>query len=150
MKVVYLMGLVIFYFSSCARNKSNCTYNNLSNKVIAKDTIISYDLENISSEGAEALVQYKNRKIVNSSITIYGGMGQSKITYKFLDAYIHVEEKDFIYNTAIENINSEKDMKLQKEISYVIDLQGTPQSKVDSERIDIFKEFKEIIPFKLY
>lgn len=149
MKIFHLIALVIFSFSSCVNNKSNSIYNSRSNKVIVKDTIISYDLESISSEGAEALVQYKNRKIASSHITIYGAIGQSKITYQFIEGHVHVEEKDFIYNTAIENVNSEKDMKLLKKISYIIDLQGISESKIDSEKIDVFQKFKEIVPFKL-
>ena len=41
-----------------------------------KDTIISYDLENISSEGTEAIVTYKNRIATKAIINIYGETGK--------------------------------------------------------------------------
>ncbi len=114
---------------------------------INKDTVITYNIEEMSSEGAEAIVTYKNGQIEKSEITVYGETGQARITYFFNNNQVNVAEKKYSYNNNIENINSEKDMKLIKDISYSMDLNGTPLTKVDNERLDIFQEFKELVPF---
>ena len=42
---------------------------------------------------------------------------------------------------------TEKDIKLVEDFSYTMDLNGVPLEMVDSNRIDIFQEFKQIVPF---
>ena len=41
------------------------------NDVIKKDTIITYNIDGISSEGTEAKVIYKKQKIYESEINVY-------------------------------------------------------------------------------
>jgi hypothetical protein len=116
---------------------------------VAKDTLITYDIEGISTEGAETKVNYVNGKITKSVTSIYGETGQAKIIYEFETDKIKVLETKYSYKSGIENVKSDEDMQLDYEISYFIDFKGNLLGKEIPDRIDIFKEFKEAIPFEL-
>lgn len=115
----------------------------------AKDTIMTYDIEGISAQGAGAKVNYVNGKITKSFISIYGETGQATITYEFDSDKIKVFETKYSYKTTIENVKSDKDMKLDNEISYYIDFKGNIIGDEIPGRIDVFKEFKDAVPFEL-
>uniref|UniRef100_A0AB33ITL8 Uncharacterized protein n=1 Tax=Prevotella sp. GTC17254 TaxID=3236794 RepID=A0AB33ITL8_9BACT len=69
----------------------------MNDMTLMKDTIISYDLENISSEGAEAIVAYKNRIASKATINIYGETGKIITTYSFKKNIISVQEEIISY-----------------------------------------------------
>jgi hypothetical protein len=117
-------------------------------KINIKDTIITYDLEDISSEGAEVVAHYIQNKIMLCKISIYGSMGRAELVYKFSNNQIKVTEKDYQYAVPMMEV-TEKDIELVKDFSYIMDLNGIPIDKVDSSRIDIFQEVKQIVPFVL-
>jgi hypothetical protein len=117
---------------------------------VSKDTVITYDIEGISLEGADAKVNYVNGKITKSVTSVYGETGRATIIYEFKMDKIKVLETKYSYKSGIENIKSDEvDMHLDYEISYLIDLKGNLIEKEIPDRIDIFKEFKEIVPFEL-
>ncbi|MDR2123173.1 MAG: hypothetical protein LBP34_08620 [Flavobacteriaceae bacterium] len=116
---------------------------------IAKDTLVTYDIEGISTEGAEAKVNYVNGKITKSITNIYAGTGQASVVYEFDTDKIKVLETKNSYKTEIENVKSDKDMKLEYKRSYFIDYSGNLIGESIPDRIDIFQEFKKIIPFEL-
>lgn len=115
----------------------------------ANEDIIIYDIEGISAEGAEAKVNYVNGKISKSVTHIYGETGQATVTYAFEGNKIKVSETTYSYTSRIEDVRSNNGMRLDYKISYFIDFDGNPVGKVPSERIDIFKEFKDVVPFAL-
>lgn len=154
MKMFIYISIISFLFLSCGTTEQKQIQD--SNKIapenistIKKDTTILYDIEGISAEGAEATVKYVNGKIKESTINVYGETGQAKIVYVFLPTQINVTEKEFTYKEDLKNVNSEKDMKIKKEIAYVIDYNGIPIGNADKERLDIFQEFKKVVPFEL-
>ena len=66
----------------------------------------------------------------------------------YLSSY-KVFETKYFYKTELENVKSDEDMQLDYEISYFIDFKGNLIGKEIPGRIDIFNEFKEIVPFEL-
>jgi hypothetical protein len=130
-------------------NIANTTTQQANEIRVINDTTIVYDIENISSEGAEAVVRYAGKKIKESTISIYGETGQAKIIYTFSPNIIKVTEKEFAYKEDLKKVSSDKDMKIKKEITYTIDLNGKLIGDADKERIDIFQEFKKAVPFEL-
>lgn len=116
---------------------------------VVADTTIVYDIEGVSAEGAEASVTYSAKKIRRAEIKLYGETGQARITYLFQNGKILVTEKTYRYKEGLENVESAADMKLEKNISYTIDMEGKLIGKADPERIDMFKEFREAVPFDL-
>lgn len=127
------------------------------NVVISQDTVITisqnttiiiYSIENISSEGAEAIIRYVQGRISLCKINIYGEMGRANLIYKFSKNMIKVTEKDYNYEVPFMQV-TDKDIKLIKNFSYKMDLNGVLLEKVDSDRIDIFQELKDAVPFVL-
>ena len=116
---------------------------------MAKDTLITYDIEGISAEGVGTKVNYVNGKISKSVTSIYGETGQATIIYEFGVDKIKVWETKYSYKSRIENVKSDEDMQLSYERSYLIDFKGNLIGKEIPDRIDIFKEFKEVVPFEL-
>jgi hypothetical protein len=144
-----VLGLV---FVSCNYARKQETMRNsdeYESHVIVKDTIIIYGIEGISAEGAEAKVQYVEDKIASATISIYGETGQASVAYKFKQAKIEVLEIQYSYKSGIENVKSNKDMKLERKLTYFIDFEGNFIGDSMPNRIDIFQKFKEEVPFHL-
>lgn len=114
-----------------------------------KDTLIVYDIKGISSESAEAKVNYVNSRITKSETNIYGETGQGTILYNFEKYKIRVSETRFSYKSQIQNTTSGKDMQLEYKVNYYIDFNGRIIGEEIPYRIDIFKMFKEKVPFIL-
>lgn len=148
----YIIVCLSFVIVSC-KFSSKQEMGSINNKSdfskVAKDTIITYDIEGVSAEGAGAKVNYVNGKITKSVTSIYGETGQATITYEFDTDKIKVLETKYSYKTTIENVKSDKYMKLDYEISYFIDFKGNLIGKEIPDRIDIFKFFKNAVPFEL-
>ena len=113
------------------------------------ETSITYNIEGISSEGAEAKVTYVNGKISKSITSIYGETGQATIIYEFGDEKIKVLETKYSYKSRIEEVGSDSDMSLDYRISYFIDYDGKVVGAEAPEHIDIFREFQRVVPFEL-
>lgn len=148
----YIIVCLSFVIVSCnfLHKQEMGSVNNKSDfSKVAKDTLITYDIEGISVEGAGAKVNYVNGKITKSVISVYGETGQATIVYEFETDKIKVLETKYSYKSGIENIKSDEDMQLDYEISYFIDLKGNLIGKEIPDRIDIFKEFKDTVPFEL-
>lgn len=125
------------------------TVNQSPVSVIPIDTLIAYDIDGISTEGAEAEVKYIHGIIKNSVVNIYAGTWQASIRYEFEETKIKVVEIKYSYKTTLENVKSDMDMKLDYEINYFIDFEGNVIGNPIKDRIDIFQEFKKVIPFEL-
>ena len=143
--IFVILAMVSLLFCCNGRVTSTAPKDNIN---IIKDTVITYDLEDISSEGTEVVAHYVQNKITLCEIGIYGEMGRAKLVYEFSDNQIKVTEKDYNYQVPFMEV-TEKDIKLVKDFSYTMDLNGVPLEKVDSSRIDIFQEFKQVVPFIL-
>ncbi|REC52551.1 MULTISPECIES: hypothetical protein [Chryseobacterium] len=143
--------IVFLFFISCNPTEKNkyVQISEDSHKIIPKDTVIIYDIEGISSEGTEAVVTYKNKKIYESKINIYGETGQAKLIYKFLSKNIEITENRYVYKGDIESVNDKNDLILANSIKYNIDYTGKILSNNPKDYIDVFKEFKESVPFEL-
>jgi hypothetical protein len=151
--IKYIIICLFFEIISCnfSHKQEMGSANNKSEfSKVSKDTVITYDIEGISLEGADAKVNYVNGKITKSVTSVYGETGRATIIYEFKMDKIKVLETKYSYKSGIENIKSDEvDMHLDYEISYLIDLKGNLIEKEIPDRIDIFKEFKEIVPFEL-
>lgn len=161
MKLLYPIFLLLLVSCDASQTQQKDTSNNLNTDSLVKDTVkpkpitlqndttIKYDIEGISSEGTEATVKYMNGKINEAVIKVYGETGQAEIVYSFLNNGIVVKEKELGYSGSLEKVNSEKDMKIKKELTYKMNYNGVPIGKADPQRLDIFKEFKNVVPFEL-
>ena len=122
----------------------------IKNKLVPqKDTTIEYSIDGLSSEGIRAIAKYFQGKIKECTISIYGETGQNRIYYTFDEGKINVVEKHFIYKAGIESVKTENGLKLNKQFSYVLDINGTVVGKAESDRSDIFFELKKVVPFKI-
>ena len=146
MKRINLFLCCILLLSCVNKNKMHS--ENISECNSLKDTVIIYDIDNISSQGAEAIVHYNQSKITLCEINIYGEMGRVNLIFEFSNNQIKVTEKDYQYETEFMLV-AEKDIKLVKDFSYTMNLDGIPLEEVSSERVDIFQEFKQIVSFVL-
>ncbi|GEM_PF-3644079 len=112
------------------------------------ETTITYNIEGISSEGAEAKVTYVNGKISRSIISIYGEAGQATIIYEFGAEKIKVLETKYSYKSRIDEVESDSDLSLDYKISYFINYDGEIVGAEKPEHIDIFQEFQRVVPFE--
>lgn len=148
----YIIICLFFVFVSCnSTHKQEIGGSNKESNFNAmeKDTLITYDIEGISTEGAETVVNYVNGNIAKSVTNIYGETGKATIIYEFNTDQIKVSETKYSYKTGIEKVRSNEDIQLDYKISYFIDFKGSLVGKEILDRIDIFEEFKEAVPFKL-
>lgn len=113
------------------------------------DTTITYSIEGISSEGAEATARYVKGKIKSCIVKVYGENGQSRIRYVFSKNNITVTEQQYTYKGGLESVQHKADMQLKKTIHYTTDNNGTPLTAADKDRLDIFTELADAVPFEL-
>ena len=153
MRLLSIASIAGIIFVSCNNKQQSIQQNNVASKAVnsttavaAKDTSIEYSIEGISSEGTSAKAKYVGGRIKECEITVYGETGQNQIVYMFSDNRIDVLEKQLTYNTSLENIKLDKDMKVKRVIIYVLDLNGNPIGKADVYRTDIFREFEKVVP----
>lgn len=106
------------------------------------DTIeYQFILEDVGTEGNEAIAFYLNDSIQKIRIDIYTSMWKYQLLYLFHKTSVRVSEHTYnIYD---------KEIELIKTLSYMTDLSGIPLEKVDSNRVDIFQGLRQVVPFYL-
>ena len=135
----YLFFIILLTISSCNYNKKNMTLKSNNH-----DTTIIYDIDNLSSEGAEARVLYGDGKIKESTTYIYGAGGKTEIEYIFASNFIRVREQTYLYqDTSLNKLDT------LNVIRYKIDYGGNVVGKKLSRYTDMFEEFKRAVPFIL-
>lgn len=155
MKLIVYPIIAVIISISCnykvpeSENGIDTTAQIKNNLISQKDTTIEYSIDGLSNEGISAIAKYFQGKIKECTISIYGETGQNRIYYTFDEGKINVVEKHFVYKTGIESVKTENDMKLDKQLSYILDINGTVVGKAESDRSDIFSEFKKAVPFKI-
>ena len=134
----FVFFIVLLTISSCNYNKKMTPINN------RHDTIITYGIDNLSSEGAEARVLYGDGKIKESTTYIYGAGGKTEIEYIFASNFIRVREQTYLYqDTSLNKLDT------LNVIRYKIDYRGNVIGKKLSRYTDMFEEFKRAVPFIL-
>lgn len=118
-------------------------------KQVPADTTISYSLEGISLEGAEAAARYINGRIKECTVRVYGETGQSRIRYLFSKNKITVTERQYAYKAGLASVQHKNDMQLRKTITYTTDLKGVCTTTADKDRLDIFAAFTDAVPLTL-
>lgn len=154
MKILfYPCIIIILCFFSCTYNtkeqKSSCRAVESIEATHYEDTTIIYDIEGISAEGVEAIARYSNNRITDCTVNIYGETGQANINYTFINGKIIVKEKKYTYQKQLKETPTQKDMNLTNDVIYEIDYKGNITGKEVKNRIDIFKEIKDNVPFEL-
>jgi len=115
-------------------------------KLSSSDTVkYQFTLEDVVTEGNEGIAYYLNDSVQKIKIEVYTSMWKYSLLYLFNKEYIKVTERT--YN--ITNMHLGKGIVLIKTLSYRIDKNGTLLEKTDSNRIGIFHEVKQVVPFVL-
>jgi hypothetical protein len=172
MKAIYLSIFGLFFFCCCnvkkiqsiqseivsdttfvtvqtIKSKENelMTSLDLIKKLISEESKISIDtlkyqfsVKDIGTEGNEGTAYYVNNELRKIKFDIYTSMWKISIQYLFIMEQIYVCEDT--YNT-FEN-------KHIKNIVYVTNLNGVPLMNVDSSRVNVFQQIKDVVPFKLH
>lgn len=113
------------------------------------DTTITYTIDGVGGEGAEAVARYVKGRIKTCNVRVFGENGQSRIRYQFSKGRIDVTEQQYSYKGNLESVSHKEDMQLKKTIHYTTDMLGKPAAKADKDRTDVFTEFTDAVPFEL-
>jgi hypothetical protein len=115
-------------------------------KLTNSDTLkYSFNIEDVGTEGNEGVAYYYKNDLVKIIFEIYTSMGKIRLSYKFNQANVFVKEENFSKS----NEEDYKNLVLTKAISYMVDRNGLPLQKVDPDRINIYQELIDNIPFSL-
>lgn len=110
------------------------------NKTLEGTLKYIFSIEDVGTEGNEGTAYYTNNKLQKIEFDIYTSMWKIHLQYIFNRNDVQVTEATF---------NIFENLKLVKKLSYRINLDGVPLVKVDSSRVDVFKEIKDAVPFTL-
>ncbi|MBO9571608.1 MAG: hypothetical protein J7497_05290 [Chitinophagaceae bacterium] len=115
------------------------------------DTTITYDLDDISSEGAEVQGCYVSRYLVRAKMSIYGSVGQSSVLYLFDGDTVHVTENNYTYGRPLREVKGATDMRLTDSTAYGLSIKTKKiiEGKGSAQSIDIFKKLIDNIPLEL-
>jgi len=160
---IFLSILIVGLLTSCNFNKNQQASSprldsvNTVNDVliheksrILKDTIITYSIDGVSTEGAGVEAKYINGEIKDCNIQIYGEMGKVYIDYSFVGDSIKAMEQRFTYKVYFTEVKSDEDIQAIDTVCYVIDRKGKFLQGDKEEYNDYFyQEFRKTVPFIL-
>ena len=153
--------IVIFLFNSCL-NESNTRnpkvvakdsiFNNKPINVFSKDTIITYDIDGLSSEGCEAKAHYLIGNINDISVVCYSETGRFESTLVFLTKdEISVKEKTYKYKSVLTEVKTNSDIVLKDSFMYKVNIKGELLTVMENKGIlNIYNDIKSKIPLTLY
>lgn len=105
------------------------------------DTIkYQFTLEDVGTEGNEGIAYYYKDSVRKVEINIYTSMWKTYLLYIFENKLIKVTERTF---------NTYEDIQLVRDYSYTMDFNGNILEKVNSDRVDVYKDLKKVVPFIL-
>lgn len=113
------------------------------------DITIKYNLEDISSEGAEAEACYFEKQINKARIIINGASGRVEISYSFLNGAIKAEERTYKYLKSLSEVMSEKDIKLESAVHYTLSSNGKIINGKSANAEEIYKSFIKAVPLNI-
>ncbi|MBO9571386.1 MAG: hypothetical protein J7497_04145 [Chitinophagaceae bacterium] len=114
------------------------------------DTVISFSVEGLSSEGSEIKAHYINDTITEAQWDIFGETGKTTIKYVFFkNGYIQATEKQYLYKVQISDVKSPNDITLKDTISYLLDTGGIIKTVIDKDFTDVYPGFKSKVPLVL-
>lgn len=156
---------LLLFLGACANNGNSKLSNQIENNgstlisdttnkeflSVQCDTIIKYDLEEISSEGAEVEACYYKKKLDRATIFIFGAAGRTEIHYWFKDSSaVTVKELNYKYKKALSEIKGDDDIFLSDSTSYIMSKEGKLISgKSDNQEYEIYQAFLQTVPFSL-
>lgn len=85
------------------------------------DSVVKYNIEDISSEGAEAEACYIKNKLVKCKAMIFGAAGRIEILYLVKDSLVEAIEYTYRYKKQLTEIKDENDIELSDSAKYVVD-----------------------------
>lgn len=91
------------------------------NTLLACDTTITYDIEEISSEGTEAIACYHGKKLYQCTVSVFGAGGRTDLQFDFDDSAVKVKEYSYQYTKPLAEISSDKEIWLSDSLFYVLD-----------------------------
>ncbi len=131
-------------------NQSKVDYTILS-KVNEKDTMITYDIYDLSSEGCEAKCHYSKGKLKIIDAKFYGAGGrfESKLIFSE-NGDVNVEEWNYKYKKSLQEVKSDSDISLEKHSTYKINsIVGVVDSTQNNENRRFFNDLIGRIPIIL-
>ncbi len=115
------------------------------------DTVVNYNIEDISSEGAEAEACFIKNKLVKCKAIIFGAAGRIEIQYLVRDSVVEVAEYMYKYKKSLTEINAESDIVLSDSARYSIDknngqvISGKKSSDAARSYQEIFKKIPRFL-----
>ncbi|MEQ1675668.1 MAG: hypothetical protein ABL876_03130 [Chitinophagaceae bacterium] len=85
------------------------------------DTTVKYEIEDISSEGAEANACYRNNSIYQCRVVVFGAGGRADLQYNFNDSVVMVKEYLYKYSKPLAEIKNDTDIHLSDSLFYTLD-----------------------------
>lgn len=114
------------------------------------DTVISFSIEGLSSEGSEIKAHYINDTITEAQWDIFGETGKTSIKYDFFkNGNIQATERQYSYKVQISDVKSPNDITLKDSISYLFDTSGIVKTVIDKGFTDVYADFKAKVPLVL-
>lgn len=145
-----LIAIIIILLCSCKeRRVGPVVLIHPVDSAVQQDTMITYDLDDISAEGGEAAVSYMGGQVRSAEIRVFGETGQVRLSCDFKGDSVRVSEQRFSYTTDLMHVNSKKQIHLDSVKKYVMDLQGRSADPAANGSSEIFRAFREKVPFIL-
>ena len=137
---------MLIFFLACNENKNDSKNLFDYKHEIKQDTIIRYDFEGVSSEGAVAKVRYKKNQINSANVIIYGESGKAELQLLFSEKYIKVNESVYMYKKNISEIATNDDIILISTSVYKLKDEGVLIGVAKDRQVDIFDDVIKQIP----
>ncbi|MDF2382063.1 hypothetical protein JMG10_11335 [Nostoc ellipsosporum NOK] len=113
------------------------------------DSVVSYDIEGLSSEGGEATARYAKGQLRQCVLLLAGETGQRRLIYTFSGDSVKVEEEHYSFEEGVLMSDNDNKLQLDTTLHYTLDTTGKVLGAAPAGYTDVFASMKKIVRFKL-
>ena len=115
----------------------------------ADDSVITYDIGELSPEGGEATARYTKGQLSQCILLLAGETGQRKLIYTFSGDSVKVEEEQYSFEEGILMSDNDNKLQLDTTLHYTLDTTGKVRGPAPAAFTDVFADMKKVVKMRL-
>lgn len=115
----------------------------------ADDSVITYDIAELSLEGGEATARYTKGQLNQCVLLLAGETGQRKLIYTFSGDSVKVEEEQYSFEEGILMSDNDNKLHLDTTLHYTLDTTGKVRGPAPAGFTDVFADMRKVVKMRL-
>ena len=149
----FLYMTLFLLFSACNTEGSTVSSSTESTTInVNKDTIIAYDIYDLSSQGGEASVSYVAGQLDTANVILYAESGRTEFHLDRGGDTIRMREAIYRYDGPFEEVKTNEDIRSAETNEFrvaISDIEAQKSSSSNDRGVTILRDLHKTIKFKL-